>query len=214
MMRKAFALFLALGAVSASGSVEARPTRLWDDGLASAPTFARPIKLAKAPAGYLEFCNTHPDECVPDLGGPNIVRLDERTYGLLASVNVTVNHTITEVSDAEHFHAADIWTLPTDGQGDCEDFQLQKRHDLIALGFPRQALMMTVVRDENDEGHAVLIVRTDRGDLVLDNRTDAIRDWAAAPYEFVKRQSQEDPMVWVYIGDPAITIDRVASSGQ
>ena len=213
-MRKAFALLLALGVVSASGLVEAKPTRSWDDGFASAPSYARPIKLAKAPAGYLEFCEQNPTECAPEAGGANIVRLDERTYNLLTSVNMTVNHTISEVSDAEHFHVADLWTMPVDGHGDCEDFQLQKRHDLIALGFPRQALMMTVVRDENDEGHAVLIVRTDRGDLVLDNRTDAIRDWTAAPYEFVKRQSQEDPMVWVYIGDPALAIDRVASSGQ
>lgn len=213
-MRKAIALLLALGVVSASGPVEARPTRAWDDGLATAPNFARPVKLAKAPAGYLEFCERNAAECAPEVGGANIVRLDERTYGLLASVNTSVNHAITEVSDAEHFHLADLWALPVDGHGDCEDFQLQKRHDLIALGFPRQALMMTVVRDENDEGHAVLIVRTDRGDLVLDNRTDSIRDWTAAPYDFVKRQSQEDPMVWVYIDNPDLAVDQVASSGQ
>lgn len=213
-MRKAFALLLALGAVSASGSVEARPSKPWDDGFATVPTYARPVKLAKAPVGYLEFCQTHPDECAPDTGGANIVRLDERTYTLLATVNVDVNHTVIEVSDAEHFQTADLWTLPTDGKGDCEDFQLQKRHLLIALGFPQQALMMTVVRDENDEGHAVLLVRTDRGDLVLDNRTDLVRDWKVTPYEFVKRQSQEDPMIWVYIGDPALVVERVASSGQ
>ena len=210
-MRKAFALLLAFGAVSASLPADARSTRIWDEGLSVSPVYARPLKLAKAPAGYLEFCENTPAECKQDVGGANIVHLDERTYGLITAINQQINHTIIEVSDMDHYHVADFWTLPTDGKGDCEDFQLQKRHDLIAMGFPSQALMITVVRDENDEGHAVLIVRTDRGDLVLDNRTDMIRDWASAPYEFVKRQSQEDPMVWVYIGDPALSVDRVAS---
>ena len=210
-MRMAFALFLALSAVSATGTVEAKPARSWDEALAPSATYARPLKIAKAPAGYLEFCDANSSECAADVGGANIIRLDERTYNLLDALNTRINHVIAEMSDMDNYHVADFWTLPANGKGDCEDFQLQKRHDLIALGFPRQALMLTVVRDENDEGHAVLLVRTDRGDLVLDNRTDIIRDWAAAPYEFVKRQSQEDPMTWVYIGDPALTLDRVAS---
>lgn len=210
-MRHAFALLVALCAVGATSPVNARSTKTWEDGLATSPVYARPLKPANAPAGYTEFCDNNPDECAPDLGGANIIRLDERLYGLIAKINHEINHGLTEVSDVEHFNVADRWTLPIDGKGDCEDFQLKKRHDLIALGFPPQALMMSVVRDENDEGHAVLIVRTDRGDLVLDNRTDMIRDWTAAPYEFVKRQSQENPMIWVYIGDPALGIDRVAS---
>lgn len=213
-MRKAFALLLALSAVSAVNSVEARPTRSWDDAFSSQATYARPIVSAKAPAGFVQFCEMNASECTAEIGGANMIRLDERLYNLVSAVNTQINHEITEVSDLEHYKVPDFWTLPKDGKGDCEDFQLQKRHDLIALGFPRQALMMTVVRDENGEGHAVLLIRTDRGDLVLDNRTDQIRAWRSAPYEFVKRQSQEDPMLWVYIGDPADKLDRVASGDQ
>jgi len=211
MVRRAFALLLALGAASAVTQSEARPLSVAPEANGKAATYARPVTLAKAPAGFLVFCENFIEECAPDPGGANIIRLDDRTFALLKQINSTVNHTITEVTDAEHFGTPDFWTLPVDGKGDCEDFQLLKRRDLITAGFPAQALMMTVVRDENGEGHAVLIVRTDRGDLVLDNRTDQIRDWQATPYEFVKRQSQEAPMVWVYIGEPSDLLDRVAS---
>ena len=36
---------------------------------------------------------------------------------------------------------------------------------------------MTIVRDQDGEGHAVLTVKTDRGDFVLDNLTDEILPW-------------------------------------
>lgn len=211
-MRKAFALLLALGVVGASTDLSARPLKSWDEAYSAMPSFARPLSLAKAPAGFIEFCQNKPDECAPDLGGANIIRLDERIFDLISTINSTVNAAIIEVSDEEHFSLPDLWSLPDDGKGDCEDFQLLKRHQLIKLGFPSQALMMTVVRDENGEGHAVLMVRTDRGDIVLDNRTDLIRNWRETAYEFVKRQSQEAPMVWVYIGEPSEQFDRVASN--
>lgn len=213
-MRIAFALAIAFGIVCATFQVEARSVQRWDRAYGETPSFARPINLARAPAGFLEFCENFPVECAPDPGGANIIRLDEATFNLLSEVNATINQEIIEVSDQDHFDLADFWTLPDDGHGDCEDFQLLKRQELVALGFPKQALMMAVVRDENGEGHAVLIVRTDRGDLVLDNRTDMIRNWQSTSYEFIKRQSQEAPMTWVYIGNPADTLDSVASGGR
>lgn len=211
MIRTFFALLLAFGAADAATQSMAKSLPVQPDAIGKETAFARPITLAKAPAGFTIFCENFPAECVPDAGGPNIIRLDERTRALLQQVNSAVNHSISEITDAEKFQTADFWTLPVDNQGDCEDFQLLKRHNLIALGFPTQALMMTVVRDENGEGHAVLMVRTDRGDMILDNRTDQIRDWKATPYEFVKRQSQEAPTIWVYIGEPFDLVDRVAS---
>jgi predicted transglutaminase-like cysteine proteinase len=61
---------------------------------------------------------------------------------------------------------------------------------------------MTVVRDQNNQGHAVLTVVTSHGDFILDNMTDEIRPWEKTGYRFVKRQSQEDPNVWVAIELP------------
>jgi hypothetical protein len=92
--------------------------------------------------------------------------------------------------------------LSIHGKGDCKIYALQKRKLLIEKGFPRQALLMTIVRDHDNQGHAVLTAKTNRGDFVLDNLTDDIIPWAATGYRFVKRQSQEDPNIWVAIEYP------------
>ena len=91
----------------------------------------------------------------------------------------------------------DAWTLPVGGRGDCEDYALQKRHNLISKGWPVSALLMTVVRDEKGEGHAVLTARTVQGDFILDNKIEDVRMWNKTPYQFVMRQSYLNPKVWV-----------------
>jgi predicted transglutaminase-like cysteine proteinase len=104
----------------------------------------------------------------------------------------------------------DHWDYPTDGKGDCKIFALEKRRQLMAAGVPRQALLMTIVRDRAGMGHAILTVRTDRGDLILDNLGDDILPWTATGYRFVKRQSQEDPNVWLAI-EPAAEAARLSA---
>src|SRR5581483_7951914 len=109
---------------------------------------------------------------------------------------------IAPETDMEHYGIEDYWTLPKDGKGDCEDYALLKRHILISIGWPTSLLLMTVVRDENDEGHAVLTARTPSGDLILDNRSDVLRLWYQTPYKFKMRQSANDPQLWFDL-DPA-----------
>jgi predicted transglutaminase-like cysteine proteinase len=79
---------------------------------------------------------------------------------------------------------------------------LQKRKMLMQLGWPREALLITVVRDKNNDGHAMLTVKSDKGEYILDNQTDDIVPWSDTGYRFVKRQSQSDPNVWVALGEP------------
>ena len=95
---------------------------------------------------------------------------------------------------------------PIDGYGDCEDYVLLKRRMLMQSGWPREALLVTAVRDEKDEGHAVLTVITDKGDYILDNQNKNILLWSETRYRFIKRQSQADPNVWVSLSNqqPAI----------
>jgi predicted transglutaminase-like cysteine proteinase len=69
-------------------------------------------------------------------------------------------------------------------------------------GWPRQALLITVVRDKRGDGHAVLTVKTDKGELILDNQHEDVLLWSDTGYRFVKRQSQSDPNVWIALGDP------------
>jgi predicted transglutaminase-like cysteine proteinase len=131
------------------------------------------------------------------------VTLTSRLWRTLNLVNKQVNTTIKPTTDQDHWNVVDKWDLPTDGAGDCEDIQLQKRKILVEqYGIPRRALRMTVVIDEQGEGHAVLMVRTDEGELILDNKRTAILPWHETGYVFVKREGQ-DGREWVSLGDLA-----------
>ncbi|MGI9406916.1 MAG: transglutaminase-like cysteine peptidase, partial [Hyphomicrobiaceae bacterium] len=78
-----------------------------------------------------------------------------------------------------------------------EDYVLLKRRMLMQRGWPASALLITVVRDEFGDGHAILTARTTSGDFILDNRLDEVVAWHALPYDFIKRQSAVNPMYWV-----------------
>ncbi|MCA9366251.1 transglutaminase-like cysteine peptidase, partial [Candidatus Kaiserbacteria bacterium] len=87
------------------------------------------------------------------------------------------------------------WALPSD-VGDCEDYALLKRQLLHQAGIPLSSLLIGVVRQKNGDGHAVLVVRTTRGNLVLDNLTDKIRPWDEVPYRWLKVQAPEHSGKW------------------
>ena len=91
---------------------------------------------------------------------------------------------------------------PTNKKGDCEDYVLLKRRILMERGWPESTLLITVVRDQNNEGHAVLTVRTDKGDFVLDNKRRDIVRFADTPYTYIKRQSERNPLVWISLLPP------------
>ena len=85
-------------------------------------------------------------------------------------INKWVNEPIKPMTDLEHWGVVEKWSYPDDGYGDCEDYVLLKRRMLIQAGWPREALLITVVRDKKGEGHAVLTVKTDKGEFILDNQ--------------------------------------------
>ena len=115
------------------------------------------------------------------------------------------------MTDLEHWGVVERWSYPDDGYGDCEDYVLLKRRMLIQAGWPRQALLITVVRDKRGDGHAVLTVKTDKGEFILDNQHEEILLWSETSYRFVKRQSQTDPNVWVSLGDPRPAVSTATS---
>ena len=165
---------------------------------------ARPI------AAWVAFCQGYPGECAVDQTEPARIALTPAVWASIVAVNRRVNRTVQPMTDLEHLHVADRWDLAEDGIGDCEDFQLLKRHLLAEAGLPRRAMRMTVVIDEKGEGHAVLTLITDRGDLVLDNKTNAILPWHRTGYVFIKRESQ-DAVAWVALGgltSPTMTANR------
>jgi predicted transglutaminase-like cysteine proteinase len=176
------------------------------------------------PYGWMDFCNRRPEECNLGKLEPRDVQLTTKTWGLLNLINNHANEAIDPVSNLDHWGTLlDHWDYPVDGMGDCKIYALYKRKLLIEEGFPRQALLMTIVRDLNDEGHAILTVRTDHGEFVLDNHTNQIRPWDATGYRYIKRQAQDDPNVWLdlggVLGAPAaradeMTADDLPKSGQ
>ncbi|QGZ93368.1 hypothetical protein DSM104635_00178 [Terricaulis silvestris] len=110
-------------------------------------------------------------------------------------VSRDVNHTIAPVSDQDQYGVPDYWTVPVSvraglaASGDCEDYALEKRARLIALGWLPQSLVLAVVTAPTIGRHAVLVVQTDRGDLVLDNLHDEPRELASLGYQWLSRQS-------------------------
>ena len=155
------------------------------------------------PYGWVDFCNRRPEECDVQPLAAIDATLTVENWRALDRINRQVNAFIEPVSNFDHWGTTlDHWDYPVDGKGDCKIYALFKRKLLLDQGFPRQALLVTIVRDLNGQAHAILTVKTDRGEFALDNLTDEIRPWNATGYRFVKRQSQEDPNVWVSIGDP------------
>ena len=198
LRRSAFAGGCAAVIATLLGAVPARATdRVAAGQLAYVPV----LNETRAPIGWIDFCTQYPRDCA---GGPTEARdvvLSPRAWRDLAEVNAWVNNAIKPITDLDHWGVVEKWSYPDDGYGDCEDYVLLKRRMLIEAGWPREALLITVVRDRKDEGHAVLTVKTDKGDFILDNQAENIVLWSDTGYRFVKRQSQSDPNVWVSLGD-------------
>ena len=168
----------------------------------SAELFMRTGPAAPPPAGHLAFCEKYADECATRFDKEAIVTLDIAIWRTLNRVNRQVNASIRSVPDR-----TESWDYPTrDAEcedpsltGDCEDYALLKRRLLHRAGLPLNALLITVVPDRRKTGHAVLTVRTDRGDLVLDNMIEIIGLWESFPYTFLLRQSAFHTGQWVRI---------------
>jgi predicted transglutaminase-like cysteine proteinase len=176
-------------------------------GVASEPdvpqaSYAGVGQATSVPYGWVDFCGRRPEECTLGKLQPVDIKLNKKTWAILNKVNRVANGAIEPVTNLEHWGTmVDHWDYPIDGKGDCKVYALYKRKLLVEAGFPRQALLMTVVRDLDGEGHAILTVKTDRGEFVLDNLSDEIRPWDATGYRYVKRQSQSDPNVWLDLGN-------------
>ncbi|MBI2610330.1 transglutaminase-like cysteine peptidase [Candidatus Kaiserbacteria bacterium] len=176
---------------------------------------------ASAPAGWVQFCKSfeHEWDCDVRSKVPHVVTLTQNKWDSLVLVNSSVNGSIKPKTDEEHWgfddptyvfrdretgiKSVDRWSYPDDGYGDCEDYVLLKRWKLAQAGWPLDALLITVVLDKENTGHAVLTVVTDMGEFILDIKEPDIRLWSETGYRFKKRQSQTDPNVWVAISDPS-----------
>lgn len=163
-----------------------------------------------APIGWIGFCKKNPGECDLASSKARKIELNDDVWNLLTLTNAGVNQKVEASSDMAHWGMNESWDYPTDGRGDCEDYALQKRKMLIKAGLPRQALLITVVLDRRGDGHAVLMVRTNRGDFILDNQYRDIMAWDQTGYIYLRRMSAENPNAWVAMKEGAADVQVAA----
>lgn len=154
--------------------------------------------VTSQPIGHYEFCQLNKAECSIKSSGVMPARVTAFGWNVIKEVNEEVNNRILPMTDQDIFGRDEVWAYPTD-VGDCEDFVLEKRRELMKRGFDVANLLITVVRKPDGEGHAVLTVRTADGDFILDNLDERVRLWSETPYRFMKRQADYDTGRWVKI---------------
>jgi predicted transglutaminase-like cysteine proteinase len=179
--------------------------------LPALPTLAATPMLTGAlvtpPGGFIGFCARHLQDCTGASAGPALVELTPDLRRQLEAVQTRVNAAIMWRNDPAH-----LWDYPKNGYGDCSKFALEKRRELLALGWPGSALLLTTALTERDEAHLVLVVRTSAGDLVLDNRLAGVADWTRFPYHWLAQQSPAAPTLWVDVLPAAMSTADAGSA--
>lgn len=141
-----------------------------------------------APLGFQLFCLQQPQHCRG--GGKAQVELNAEILQQIQRINSQVNRSIRPRNDS----GGDVWTLGAT-TGDCEDYVLSKRQALISAGLPPSALRLAHVVTRGGIDHAILIVKTDSQDLVLDNLVSEVVSTSQMDYR-VLAVSSADPRVW------------------
>ncbi|MBC2885788.1 transglutaminase-like cysteine peptidase [Ochrobactrum sp. CM-21-5] len=152
------------------------------------------------PIGHYEFCERYPAECSVSSHNSAQLKLTPDVWKEIIAVNAKINTSIAPRTDMEAWGREEYWEYATTA-GDCDDYMLLKRRELMARGIPANTLLFTVVRQPNGEGHAVLAIRTDRGDFILDNLDPRVLAWNKTDYTYLKRQSTTNTGTWVSIKD-------------
>jgi predicted transglutaminase-like cysteine proteinase len=176
---------------------------LADDGIArnrlSSDTDSRiPISEASpilAPFQHVRFCLRYPADCKSDPAENDRITLNDGTSELIDRVNRDVNASIIPTPKGYGSNLQDGWTI-SPAMGDCNDYAVTKRHQLLQNGLSAKALRLSVVKTVSGIGHLVLVVVTNKGDLVLDNLTETIRPWQNTDYHWLKIQSATDARFW------------------
>lgn len=187
--RAIFAALVSIAALHPAMADPARSARDYGSGLQQ--SYVQQGVRATAPFAYTRFCVLNPQDCVR---APVQTVEHDRVWNIVTTVNLSVNRSMRAVNESR-----ERWSVggPT---GDCEDFALTKRRELIRRGVPASALRIAVARTYAGEGHAVLVVGTSAGDFVLDNLTNRIVPWHKANFRWLKIASPENPRVWFAVG--------------
>ncbi len=148
------------------------------------------------PSGAKDICARYDWACTSSKASRKLSNEDLKT---VRTINKKINKQVRSISDQAQYKKPEVWALPTNRGGDCEDFALLKKRELVARGINPSRLLLATVHDRRQGSHAVLILRSDQGDLVLDNLTDRIRTWQETRYTFLRMQNPTTPRKWVAV---------------
>lgn len=163
---------------------------------ASGSDFLTSRGLGTAPPGAQRLCSTYSWACAR---GSSSAVVTQGQMQVVRAVNSQINRSTRAIEDRQQYGEAERWAMPTSRGGDCEDYALAKKRALISKGIDPQRLLIATVLDRSRRPHAVLIVRTDEGDMVLDNVTNSIRNWRDTRYVFLRMQDPNRPSRWVNV---------------
>lgn len=158
-----------------------------------------------APFQHVRFCLRYPSDCRSKSTENERIELNAETSDLLKQVNYSVNMSITPTLKSYGPELQDGWTIAP-VTGDCNDYAVTKRHELLESGLPAKALRLSVVKTTSGIGHLVLVVVTTKGDIVMDNLTEAIRPWQSTDYQWLKIQSTNDARLWYQVKAPDTSV--------
>jgi predicted transglutaminase-like cysteine proteinase len=156
-----------------------------------------------APFQHVRFCLRYPSDCKANPTENERIDLNAETSELLKRVNHSVNISIIPTPKSYGPNLGDGWTIAPE-TGDCNDYAVTKRHELLESGLPSKALRLSVVKTASGVGHLVLVVVTTKGAIVMDDLTDMIRPWQSTDYQWLKIQSATDSKFWHEIKRPAV----------
>jgi predicted transglutaminase-like cysteine proteinase len=164
-----------------------------------------------APMSHTFFCLKYPDDCKADktASRDGAVTVTAKRWAELVRVNAAVNRAIIPHPNTKGL-AGEVWLISPKA-GECHDYAVTKRHELLALGWPARDLLLAEVVTSWGEHHLVLVIRTSEGDFIADNLTPNIRTWSQAPYQWVRIQSPDNPVIWSTMVSPTV---RARASGQ
>lgn len=182
---KILALLAAAGLAACAGS-SAPP----------APASQMPLGPSTSmPMGAVLFCEKNSNECGESRTTPRRVAMTPERWTDLRSVQTEVDRRIAPTEKADM-----AWHYAEDGIGNCVQYALEKRRDLIGRGWPAGALQLATVVTPNNNRHLVLVVATTEGDWVLDNLRGDVARWDDLPYHWTARQQGASLRDWVSIG--------------
>ncbi len=183
--------FLVICGISLSALlVSAFPARAAEDAfLASRMTVS-------APASAADLCTISSWACGR---GDASAKISAGQLDLAVALNRKVNREVRQISDQTQYGRPDHWGLPTARGGDCEDFALLKKKLLVQAGVNPRRLLIATVLDRDRNAHAVLVLRTEEGDFVLDNLDDRILHWQSTGYTFLRMQNPDNPTRWTAV---------------